>query len=54
MKSKNGDVLSFTSINAARQQFRVRFTTISQNFYENNLILNIGKKMVYILWREVN
>jgi len=46
MKSENGDVLSFPSINdsATRQQFRVRFTTISLNVNQNKPILIKGVK----------
>jgi group I intron endonuclease len=44
MKSENGDILSFPSINAARQHFRVRFTTISKNLNQNNPILIKGIK----------
>ncbi len=43
MKSENGDVLSFPSINdsATRQQFRVRFTTISLNVTKINPTFNL-------------
>jgi group I intron endonuclease len=44
MKSENGDILSFPSINAARQHFRVRFTTISKNINQNCPILIKGIK----------
>jgi hypothetical protein len=44
MRSENGEVLSFPSINATRLQFRVRFTTISLNVNKNNPILIKGEK----------
>ena len=44
MKSENGEVLSFPSINAARQHFRVRFTTISLNVNQDKPILIKGVK----------
>ena len=46
MKSENRDVLSFLSINdsATKQQFRVRFTTISLNVNQNKPILIKGVK----------
>jgi len=44
MKSENGEVLSFPSINATRQHFRVRFTTISKNVNQNKPILIKGVK----------
>jgi cytochrome c oxidase subunit 1 len=44
MKSENGDILSFPSINATRKHFRVRFSTISLNVNNNNPILIKGVK----------
>jgi len=44
MKSENGDILSFPSINATRKHFRVRFSTISLNVDKNNYILIKGVK----------
>ena len=44
MKSDNGDVLSFPSINATRKHFRVRFSTISLNVNQNKPILIKGVK----------
>ena len=44
MKNENGDVLSFPSINACRQHFRVRFTTISDNVNKDTPILIKGVK----------
>jgi group I intron endonuclease len=44
MKNEIGDILSFPSINAARQHFRIRFTTISKNINQNNPILIKGIK----------
>lgn len=44
MKNENGDVLSFPSINAARQHFRIRFTTISSNINNNKPIIINGVK----------
>jgi group I intron endonuclease len=44
MKSENGDILSFPSINATRKHFRVRFSTISLNVDQNNSILIKGIK----------
>ena len=44
MKSENGDLLSFPSINATRKQFRVRFSTISLNVNQNKPILIKGVK----------
>ena len=44
MKSENGEVLSFPSINATRQHFRVRFSTISLNINQNKPILIKGIK----------
>lgn len=44
MKSENGDVLTFPSINASRQYFRVRFTTISNNVNKDTPILIKGIK----------
>jgi len=44
MKSENGDIFSFPSINATRKQFRVRFSTISLNVNQNNPILIKGVK----------
>jgi group I intron endonuclease len=44
MKSENGDILSFPSINATRKQFRVRFSTISLNVDQNKPILIKGVK----------
>jgi hypothetical protein len=44
MKSENGDLLSFPSINATRKQFRVRFSTISLNVNKNKPILIKGVK----------
>ena len=44
MKSENGEVLSFPSINATKQHFRVRFTTISLNVNLNKPILIKGVK----------
>ena len=44
MKSENGEVLSFPSINATRQHFRVRFSTISLNVNQNKPILIKGVK----------
>jgi len=44
MKSENGEILSFPSINATRQQFRVRFSTISLNVNQNKPILIKGVK----------
>jgi group I intron endonuclease len=44
MICENGDKLSFPSINATRQQFRVRFSTISSNIDKNNPILIKGVK----------
>ena len=44
MKSENGEVLSFPSINATRQHFRVRFSTISLNVNQNKPILIKGIK----------
>lgn len=44
MKSENGEVLSFPSINATRQYFRVRFSTISLNINQNKPILIKGVK----------
>ena len=44
IKSENGDVLSFPSINACRQQFRVRFSTISNNVNKDLPILIKGIK----------
>jgi len=44
LKSANGEVLSFPSINATRQHFRVRFTTISLNINQNKPILIKGVK----------
>ncbi len=44
MKSENGEILSFPSINATRQQFRVRFSTISLNVNQNKPILINGVK----------
>jgi len=39
MKSENGDIISFPSINATRKHFRVRFSTISGNVDKNYPIL---------------
>jgi group I intron endonuclease len=44
MKSENGDIISFPSINATRKQFRVRFSTISLNVDQNKPILIKGVK----------
>ncbi len=44
IKSENGDVLSFPSINACRQHFRVRFSTISNNVNKDLPILIKGIK----------
>ena len=46
MKSQNGNILFFRSINdlTTRQQFRVRFTTISLNVKQNKPILIKGVK----------
>ena len=44
MKSENGEVFSFPSINATRQFFRVRFTTISSNINQIKPILIKGIK----------
>lgn len=44
MKSENGDLLSFPSINATRKHFRVRFSTISLNVDQNIPILIKGVK----------
>ena len=44
MRSENGEVLSFPSINATRQHFRVRFSTISLNVNQNKPILIKGVK----------
>lgn len=44
MKSENGEVLSFPSINATRQHFKVRFSTISLNINQNKPILIKGIK----------
>ena len=44
MRSENGEVLSVPSINATRQHFRVRFTTISLNINQNKPILIKGVK----------
>ena len=44
MTNQNGKVLSFPSINAARQHFRVRFTTISKNLDNQNPIIIKGVK----------
>ena len=44
MKNENGEVLTFPSINAARQHFRVRFSTISHNIDQNKPILIKGIK----------
>lgn len=44
MKNENGEVLNFPSINATRQHFRVRFTTISVNVNQNNPIIIKGVK----------
>jgi len=44
MKSENGDIISFPSINATRKQFKVRFSTISGNVDKNYPILIKGKK----------
>ena len=44
MKSENGDLLSFPSINATRKHFRVRFSTISLNVDQNKPILIKGVK----------
>jgi group I intron endonuclease len=48
MKSENGDIISFPSINATRKHFRVRFSTISINVNKNIPILIKGVKwMIY-------
>ena len=48
MKSENGEVMSFPSINATRQHFRIRFTTISLNVNQNKPIIIKGVKwLVY-------
>ncbi len=44
MRSENGEVLTFPSINAARQHFRVRFSTISLSVNQNKPILIKGVK----------
>jgi group I intron endonuclease len=44
MKSENGEILSFPSINATRQHFRIRFSTISLNVDQNKPILIKGVK----------
>lgn len=44
MKSENGDIISFPSINATRKHFRVRFSTISLNVDQNKPILIKGVK----------
>ena len=44
MRSANGEVLSFPSINATRHHFRIRFTTISLNINQNKPILIKGVK----------
>ena len=44
MRSENGEELSFPSINATRQHFRVRFSTISLNINQKNPILIKGVK----------
>lgn len=44
MKSEHGDVISFPSINACRQHFRVRSTTISNNVNSNLPVLIKGIK----------
>jgi group I intron endonuclease len=44
MKSENGDIISFPSINATRKHFRVRFSTISINVNKNIPILIKGVK----------
>nr|YP_010846173.1 GIY-YIG homing endonuclease [Cyathus stercoreus]WEV87360.1 GIY-YIG homing endonuclease [Cyathus stercoreus] len=44
MRSEHGEVLSFPSINATRQQFRVRFSTISLNINKKIPILIKGVK----------
>ena len=44
MRSEQGEVLSFPSINATRQHFRVRFSTISLNVNQNKPILIKGVK----------
>jgi group I intron endonuclease len=44
IKSENGDVISFPSINACRQHFRVRFSTISNNVNKDLPILIKGIK----------
>jgi group I intron endonuclease len=44
MKSENGDIISFPSINATRKHFRVRFSTISLNVDQNKPILIKGIK----------
>jgi len=44
MKNENGKILFFPSINATRQFFRVRFTTVSSNINQNKSILIKGEK----------
>jgi group I intron endonuclease len=44
MTSENGDIIKFPSINAARQHFRIRFTTVSLNVNKNKPILIKGIK----------
>jgi group I intron endonuclease len=44
MKNENGEILYFPSINATRQFFRIRFTTISSNINNNKPILIKGEK----------
>jgi group I intron endonuclease len=44
MKSENGDIISFPSINATRKHFRVRFSSISLNVNQNKPILIKGIK----------
>jgi group I intron endonuclease len=53
MKSENGEILSFPSINATRKQFRVRFSTISLNVNQNKPILIKGVKW-YVFSEIVN
>jgi group I intron endonuclease len=44
MKSEEGEIMSFPSINSARLHFRVRFSTISNNINSNLPILIKGMK----------
>ena len=44
MESEKGEIIKFSSINSARQHFRVRFSTISNNKNTNLPILIKGVK----------